>query len=61
MHSVCRAVCMCVPWKMKTIVRLVMPPPRLPQPPAVALASPTIFFENCCVHHTCRERDARWA
>jgi len=40
------------PWKMKTMTKLVMPPPRLPHPPAVALARPTIFFENCCVHHT---------
>ena len=44
---------------MKTIVRLVMPPPRLPQPPAVALARPTIFLENCCVHHTCAQGCAR--
>merc|ERR1719337_222998 len=30
----------------------VTPPPRLPQPAAVALAAPTTFFENCWEHHT---------
>jgi hypothetical protein len=36
------------------------PPPRLPQPPAVAFAVPTQFEENCCVHHTWHAtKDAR--
>ena len=29
-----------------------MPPPRLPQPPEVALAVPTMEGENCWVHQT---------
>mmetsp|Transcript_50958 Transcript_50958/g.101345 ORF Transcript_50958/g.101345 Transcript_50958/m.101345 type:complete len:203 (+) Transcript_50958:1677-2285(+) len=37
--------------KMYGIVRLVIPPPRLPQPAAVAFAIPTTFLENICEHH----------
>ena len=32
--------------------RFVMPPPRLPQPPEVALAVPTMEGANCWVHQT---------
>mmetsp|Transcript_835 Transcript_835/g.1375 ORF Transcript_835/g.1375 Transcript_835/m.1375 type:complete len:210 (+) Transcript_835:1541-2170(+) len=32
--------------KSSGITKLVKPPPRLPQPPAVAFARPTIFLEN---------------
>jgi hypothetical protein len=36
--------------KTNGIVRLVTPPPRLPQPAAVALAPPTMLLANICAH-----------
>ena len=37
------------------IVKFVMPPPRLPQPAAVALATPMIFLLNICAHQVCEQ------
>eukprot|EP00965_Chrysotila_dentata_P254857 6212017-Pleurochrysis_carterae.AAC.1 len=37
---------------MYGITRLVIPPPKLPQPPAVALAAPTIDLLKSCEHQT---------
>ena len=39
--------------KKSGIVRLVTPPPRLPQPAAVALATPMILLLNICAHQVC--------
>ena len=40
------------------VTRLVMPPPRLPQPAAVALATPMMLRENICAHHVCEQTNA---
>ena len=37
---------------IRGITRSVMPPPRLPQPPAVALTVPTMEDEKNCEHQT---------
>ena len=42
----------------ESLTRLVMPPPRLPQPAAVALATPMMLLENICAHHVCEQTNA---
>ena len=46
--------------KMNGIIRVVKAPPRLPHPPAVALAKPTIGLENMTLTHAWHEtKEAR--